>query len=394
MKQIYLDNNATTQVAPEVLEAMLPYLSEEFGNPSSMYKLAGRAERAISHAREQVADLLGAHPEEIIFTSCGTESDNTVFYSALETQPAKPRVVTTAVEHSAVLNNAQYLEKRGQPVTWLGVDSQGRLDMAQAMAAMTPDTGLLAVMYANNETGTVFPIPQLAEVAAERGVHFLTDAVQVVGKIPINLAQLPVTYLALSGHKLHAPKGVGALYVRKGTPFRPFMRGGHQEHGRRAGTENVPYIVGLGAACELAKKQFAEEARVAKLRDRLERGILDAVPDALVNGDVENRLPNTTNIAFKHIEGEAILLLLDRVGIMASSGSACTSGSLEPSHVLRAMGVPYTYAHGSIRFSLSRYNTDKDVDYLLQELPPIIKKLREISPFSSGDFCVATCQTV
>ena len=394
MKQIYLDNNATTQVAPEVLEAMLPYLSEEFGNPSSMYKLAGRAERAISHAREQVADLLGAHPEEIIFTSCGTESDNTVFYSALETQPAKPRVVTTAVEHSAVLNNAQYLEKRGQPVTWLGVDSQGRLDMAQAMAAMTPDTGLLAVMYANNETGTVFPIPQLAEVAAERGVHFLTDAVQVVGKIPINLAQLPVTYLALSGHKLHAPKGVGALYVRKGTPFRPFMRGGHQEHGRRAGTENVPYIVGLGAACELAKKQFAEEARVAKLRDRLERGILDAVPDALVNGDVENRLPNTTNIAFKHIEGEAILLLLDRVGIMASSGSACTSGSLEPSHVLRAMGVPYTYAHGSIRFSLSRYNNDKDVDYLLQELPPIIKKLREISPFSSGDFCVATCQTV
>ena len=394
MKQVYLDNNATTQVAPEVLEAMLPYLSEEFGNPSSMYKLAGRAECAINHAREQVADLLGAHPEEIIFTSCGTESDNSVFYSALETQPNKPRVVTTAVEHSAVLNNAQYLEKKGQPVTWLGVDNQGRLDMAQAMAAMTPDTGLLAVMYANNETGTVFPIPQLAEVAAERGVHFLTDAVQVVGKIPIDLAKLPVTYLAMSGHKLHAPKGVGALYVRKGTPFRPFMRGGHQEHGRRAGTENVPYIVGLGAACELAKKQFAEEARVAKLRDRLERGILDMVPDALINGDVESRLPNTTNIAFKHIEGEAILLLLDRVGIMASSGSACTSGSLEPSHVLRAMGVPYTYAHGSIRFSLSRYNNDKDVDYLLQELPPIIKKLREISPFSSGDFCVATCQTI
>ena len=394
MKQVYLDNNATTQVAPEVLEAMLPYLSEEFGNPSSMYKLAGRAECAISHAREQVADLLGAHPEEIIFTSCGTESDNSVFYSALETQPNKPRVVTTAVEHSAVLNNAQYLEKKGQPVTWLGVDNQGRLDMAQAMAAMTPDTGLLAVMYANNETGTVFPIPQLAEVAAERGVHFLTDAVQVVGKIPIDLAKLPVTYLAMSGHKLHAPKGVGALYVRKGTPFRPFMRGGHQEHGRRAGTENVPYIVGLGAACELAKKQFAEEARVAKLRDRLERGILDMVPDALINGDVESRLPNTTNIAFKHIEGEAILLLLDRVGIMASSGSACTSGSLEPSHVLRAMGVPYTYAHGSIRFSLSRYNNERDVDYLLQELPPIIKKLREISPFSSGDFCVATCQTI
>ena len=393
MKQIYLDNNATTQVAPEVLEAMLPYLTEEFGNPSSMYSLAGRAEHAISHAREQVADLLGAQPDEIIFTSCGTESDNTVFYSALEVQPGKPRVVTTTVEHSAVLNNAQYLEKKGQPVTWLAVNNSGQLDLAQALASMTPDTGLLAVMYANNETGTLFPIPQLAEMAAERGVHMLTDAVQVVGKIPINLASMPVTYLALSGHKLHAPKGVGALYVRKGTPFRAFMRGGHQEQGRRAGTENVPYIVGLGAACELAKKQFHEEARVAHLRDRLEQGILQTVPNALINGDVQNRLPNTTNIAFKHIEGEAILLMLDRVGVMASSGSACTSGSLEPSHVLRAMGVPYTYAHGSIRFSLSRYNTEKEVDYLLRELPPIIKKLREISPFSSGDFCVAACST-
>lgn len=393
MKQVYFDNNATTKVAPEVLEAMLPFLGEEYGNPSSMYSLAGRSEQAVYTAREQVADLLGASPDEIIFTSCGTESDNTAFYSAMEVQPDKQDIVTTQVEHSAVLNSGQYYEKKGHKVTWLGVDGHGRLDLAEAIEAMTPTTGLLAVMYANNETGTVFPIPELAEKAAELGVHMLTDAVQAVGKIPIDLKKLPVSYLALSGHKLHAPKGVGALYVRKGTPFRAFLRGGHQEHGRRAGTENVPYIVGLGAACELAKKYFQDELRVARLRDRLEKGILDQIPDAMINGDMENRLPNTSNIAFKHIEGEAILLLLDQAGIQASSGSACTSGSLEPSHVLRAMGVPYTYAHGSIRFSLSRYTTEDDIDYVLRELPPIIKKLREISPFSSGDFCMAACET-
>ena len=393
MKEIYVDNNATTKVAPEVLEAMLPYLSEEFGNPSSMYSLAGRAEKAISLAREQVADLLGAHPNEIIFTSCGTESDNTVFYSALEVQPAKRQVITTAVEHSAVLSNGQYLEKKGFDVTWLGVDKEGRLSLDELASALGENTALLSVMYANNETGTVFPIPEIAELAAEKGVHFLTDAVQAVGKIPINLAKLPVTYLALSGHKLHAPKGVGALYVRGGTPFRAYMRGGHQEHGRRAGTENVPYIVGLGAACQLAKKHLQAEQNLARLRDRLENGILETIPDAIINGDKNNRLPNTTNIAFRHIEGEAILLLMDRKGIYASSGSACTSGSLEPSHVLRAMGIPYTYAHGSIRFSLSRYNTEQDIDYILRELPPIIARQREISPFSSGDFCRAACET-
>ena len=382
MKSVYLDNNATTPVAPEVLEAMLPYLTEEYGNPSSMYSLSGRSERAMALAREQVAELLGAEPDEIIFTACGTESDNTAFYSALETQPGKNHLITTKVEHAAVLNSAAEYERKGLPVTWLGVDGAGRLNLDELEQALSADTALLAVMYANNETGTIFPVPRIAELAAERGIQMLTDAVQAVGKIPLNLKKLPVTYLALSGHKLHAPKGIGVLYVRRGTRFVPFIKGGHQEHGHRAGTENVPYIVGLGKACEIARKRFHEEERVAGLRDRLEKGILELVPDALVNGDVDNRLPGTSNIAFKHIEGEAILLLLDRVGIMASSGSACTSGSLEPSHVLRAMGVPYTYAHGSIRFSLSRYTSEDDVDYVLRELPPIIKRLREISPFT------------
>lgn len=392
MKRIYLDNNATTQVAPEVLEAMLPYLSEEYGNPSSMYALAGSSEKAVAHAKEQVADLLGAEPDEIIFTSCGTESDNAAFYSALETQPGKEHLISTRVEHPAVLNTMQHYEKKGLPVTWLEVDEFGRLDLAEVMQSLTPDTALISVMHGNNETGTVFPIEEIAKMAAERGIQMHTDAVQSVGKLPINLREMPVTYLAMSGHKLHAPKGIGVLYLRRGTKFSPFIMGGHQEHGRRGGTENVPYIIGLGKACEIAKNQFHEETRVAQMRDRLEKGIIDIVPDALINGDVENRLPGTTSIAFKHIEGEAILLLLDRVGIMASSGSACTSGSLEPSHVLRAMGVPYTYAHGSIRFSLSRYNSEQDVDYVLRELPPIIKRLREISPFSSADFCMAACE--
>jgi cysteine desulfurase len=284
-----------------------------------------------------------------------------------------------------VLNLVQHLEKRGYEATYLGVNAKGQLDLDELRDGIRKDTALVSIMYANNETGVVFPMDEIAAIVKERGVQMHTDAVQVVGKLPIDVSSLPVDYLALSGHKLHAPKGIGALYVRKGTPFRPFMRGGHQERGRRAGTENAASIVALGKACELATVNMEEErTRVKALRDRLEAGLLAAVPDSLVNGDITSRLPNTSSIAFKYVEGEAILLLMDGHGICASSGSACTSGSLEPSHVLRAMGVPFTYAHGSIRFSLSRFNTDADVDLVLREVPPIINRLREISPFREG----------
>lgn len=380
---IYLDNNATTRVAPEVVADMLPLFTELYGNASSMHTFGGQMARYINQAREQVATLLGARPEEIIFTSCGTESDSTAIYSALETQPEKRHFITTRVEHPAVLALGTLLETRGYDVTWLGVDSMGRLDLEELRRAIRKDTALVSIMYANNETGTVFPIRDIAAIVKEGGAQLHVDAVQAVGKEPINLAETPIDYLALSGHKLHAPKGVGALYVRRGTRFRPFLRGGHQERGRRAGTENVPYIVGLGKACELAGQFMAEErTTVAALRDTLERGLLASIPNAIVNGDVEHRLPNTSSIAFEAVEGEALLLMMDQFGICASSGSACTSGSLEPSHVLRAMGVPFTYAHGSIRFSLSRYTTEKDIDTVLEVFPPIVKNLREISPFT------------
>jgi len=381
-EMIYLDNNATTAVAPEVLEAMLPFLREQYGNPSSMYAFAGTAHRAMDKAREQVASLLGATADEIVFTACGTESDSTAILGAFEAQPEKRHFITSRVEHSAVIAMGQYLERKGYRVTWLDVDEKGQIYLDQLDKAMTPDTGIVSLMYANNETGTVFPIPEVAAMAKARGVVLHVDAVQAVGKLPINLATLPVNYLALSGHKLHAPKGVGALYVRRGTPFRPFLRGGHQEHGRRAGTENVASIVALGAACELAAKHIEDEnTRVKALRDRLESGLLQAIPEARINGDAAMRLPNTTNISFKYVEGEAILLLLDQEGICASSGSACTSGSLEPSHVLRSMGVPFTYAHGSVRLSLSRYTTEAEIDRTLEVLPRVITRLREISPY-------------
>ena len=379
---IYLDNNATTAVAPEVLEAMLPYLREQYGNPSSMYAFGGTAHKALDKAREQVAALIGATPEEIVFTACGTESDSTAILGAFEAQPEKRHFITSKVEHSAVIAMGQYLERKGYRVTYLDVDDKGQLDLNQLDKAMTPDTGIVSLMYANNETGTIFPIPEAAVMAKECGVVFHVDAVQAVGKLPINLAELPLNYLALSGHKLHAPKGVGALYVRRGTPFRPFLRGGHQENGRRAGTENVASIVALGAACELAAKHIRDEnTRVRALRDKLETGLLKAVSEARINGDVASRLPNTTNISFKYVEGEAILLLLDQEGICASSGSACTSGSLEPSHVLRSMGVPFTYAHGSVRLSLSRYTTEAEIDKALEVIPAVIARLREISPY-------------
>lgn len=382
MKVVYLDNNATTAVAPEVLTAMLPYLGELYGNPSSMHTFGGQIAHAVEKARESVAELLHADADEIMFTASGSEGDNTAIWSALQSQPEKRHIVTTRVEHPAVLNVCKYWEREGYHVQYLGVDNKGRLDIDEYKEALTPDTALATIMFANNEVGNIYPIQKLSEIARERGILFHTDAVQAVGKIPIDLRHMPVDMLTLSGHKINAPKGIGALYIRKGVRFRSFVRGGHQERGRRAGTENVPYIVGLGMAAQLSREFMQmERVDVAMLRDRLEAGLLEKIPDSIVNGDLENRLPNTSNISFKNVEGEAILLMLDRLGIAASSGSACTSGSLEPSHVLRAMGVPFNYAHGSIRLSLSRYTTDGDVDYVIKEFPGVIETLRTISPF-------------
>ena len=381
---IYFDNNATTAVAPEVLEAMLPAFGPLYGNPSSMHTFGGQMGRYINEAREQVGQLIGAHPEELIFTSCGSESDNAAWYSATETQPEKRHVITTKVEHSAVLAYAHYLEDKGYEVTWLGVDKKGQISLEELEKAIRPDTALVSMMYANNETGTIFPIEKVAQIVKSRGVQLHIDAVQAVGKEIIDLQKLPIDYLAISGHKLHAPKGVGVLYVRRGTRFRPYLKGGHQERGRRAGTENVPYIIGLGKACELAGAKIEEErTKVAAMRDRLQAGLLAAIPNAKINGDEAHRLPNTVNISFEAVEGEALLLQMDQYGICASSGSACTSGSLEPSHVLRAMGVPFNYAHGSVRFSLCRYNTEAEVDRVLEVMPKIVHDLREISPFAA-----------
>ncbi|MDR2695464.1 MAG: cysteine desulfurase NifS [Deltaproteobacteria bacterium] len=382
---IYLDNNATTKVAPEVFEAMRPYLAELYGNASSMYRFGGRLGAALNTAREQTAALLGAAPEEIVFTSCGTESDATAIWSALRAQPDKRHIVTTQVEHPAVLTLCKHCGLHGYSVTFLPVDEKGLVSLDALAAALRDDTALVSMMYANNESGVIFPVAEAAAMAGARGIPFHTDAVQAVGKIPIRLSGLPVDYLALSGHKLHAPKGIGALYVRRGAKFRPFLLGGQQEYGRRAGTENVAFIVALGKAAELAAARINEEnTAVRALRDRLETGLMSAIPEAVVNGDSEKRLPNTLNIAFRHIEGEAILLMLDRLGICASSGSACASGKLEPSNVLRATGVPVTHVHGSVRFSLSRYTTQEEIDYVVRELPPIVARLRELSPFGKG----------
>jgi cysteine desulfurase len=382
MKTIYFDNNATTKMAEEVLEEIKPLFCELYGNPSSMHTFGGQIGRRIRRAREQVANLLGCDPSEIIFTSCGTESDNAAIKGTLAAAPNKRKVITTRVEHPAVLAVCRDLENHGYTVVELGVDKEGRLDLAELEGEIDDDTALVTIMYANNETGVMFPVDKIAELVAEKGTVFHTDAVQAVGKIPLNLAQSSIDLLSLSAHKLHGPKGVGVLYVKKGTRISPFMLGGHQEAGRRAGTENVPGVVGLGKACELAAENLEEEnSRVKYLRDKLENAILKQCPDSRLNGDKKNRLPNTTNISFEYIEGEAILLMLDKYGICASSGSACTSGSLEPSHVLRAMGVPFTAAHGSIRFSLSRYNTEEEVDYTIEKLPGIVNHLRELSPF-------------
>ena len=384
MKPIYLDNNATTRVAPEVVEEMLPYFGQYYGNPSSMHTFGGNVGMKLKEARSKLADLLGAQPEEIVYTSCGTESDSTAIWAALRSNPEKRHLITSKVEHPAVKNLAEYLSHNGYRVTFVPVDRQGNLDLEYLYDHLSDDTAIVSLMWANNETGVIFPIEEVAAKTRSRGIVLHTDAVQAVGKVPINLADNQVDMLSLSGHKLHAPKGVGALYVRRGTKFAPFLLGGHQERGRRGGTENVASIVGLGKAAELAADHIAEEnQKVRALRDKLENGLLKRIPNSIVNGNPDHRLPNTTSIAFEYVEGEAILLMMDEFGICASSGSACTSGSLEPSHVLRAMGVPFTAAHGSIRFSLSIYNTESEIDLIIDKLPPIIERLRKMSPFWS-----------
>lgn len=392
MKTVYLDNNATTQVAAEVLEAMLPYYRDFYGNPSSMHSFGGQVAKTIREAREQVAVLIGAMPEEIVFTSCGTESDNAAIRSALATNPDRRHVVISRVEHPAVKALGMDLVRQGYRVTELPVDKEGLLDLDQYEKSLATDTAVVSLMWANNETGVLFPVEKAAEMARDRGILFHTDAVQAVGKIPIAMNTNAIDMLSLSGHKLHAPKGIGVLYIRKGTKYSPFLIGGHQEKQRRGGTENTPSIIGLGKASELAARNMEREnTEVKRLRDKLEAELLSRIPSSRVNGDVLHRLPNTTNISFGFVEGEGILLLMDEHGICASSGSACTSGSLQPSHVLRAMGVPFTMAHGSIRFSLSVYTTEAEIDFVIGKLPQIIERLRAMSPYwNSGEPACAT----
>lgn len=380
---IYLDNNATTMVSPEVVEAMLPFFTEQFGNPSSIHQFGNKVGMAIKNARKQVQKLLGAeHDSEIIFTSCGTESDSTAILSALRCQPERKEIITTVVEHPAILSLCENLEKEGYTVHYLKVDGKGRLDLQEYAKLLTDNVAVVSVMWANNETGTYFPVVEMAAMANAKGAMFHTDAVQAVGKIAINLKDTKIDMLSLSGHKLHAPKGIGVLYLRRGVRFRPLLRGGHQERGRRAGTENAASIVALGKAAEMALEHMEHEnICVRAMRDKLKEGILAAVPNCFVTGDPDNCLPNTLNIAFEYIEGEAILLMLNKHGIAASSGSACTSGSLEPSHVMRAMGIPYTAAHGTVRFSLSRYNNMAEVEKVIEAVPPVIQQLRKLSPY-------------
>ncbi len=393
-KVYYFDNNATSRVAPEVAAEMQPFFNDLYGNPSSMHFFGGANQKYLDLARQRVAALLGAAPEEIVFTSCGTESDSTALWSAVRAFPDKKHIITTKVEHPAVMNVCKFLETQGYRVTYLPVDNTGQLNLADLQAALTHETAIVSIMWANNETGVIFPVEEAARISHAKGALFHTDAVQAVGKLPINLKDTKIDFLSLSGHKLHAPKGIGVLYIKKGSRFAPFMMGGHQEHGRRAGTENVPYIAGLGKAAELAAANLEKENTYVKaLRDRLEAGLLK-IPNSRINGGGANRLPNTTNISFEYIEGESILLMISEKGICASSGSACTSGSLEPSHVLMSMAVPQTYAHGSVRFSLSVYNTQEEVDYIIKEFPPIIERLRSISPFADGKplFGMESCE--
>lgn len=386
MPVIYLDNNATTRVAPEVVEAMMPYLTEQYFNPSSMYEPAEGPAAAVRSARATIARHLGARPNEILFTSCATESNNTAILGTIAANPRRRHILTTAVEHPAVYEVVKDLGRRGLDVELLPVDRSGRLDMTELVRRLRPDTLLVSVMHANNETGVVFPVAEVARIAKEtdRGIVVHTDATQTAGKLRLDLSGdfRNVDLLSFSGHKLHAPKGIGALFVRRGTPCRPFMLGGHQEDGRRAGTENVPYVVGLATALDLTMATLEEdEPRIRGLRDRLENDLLERIPYLEVNGADAERLDNTLNASCHFVEGEGILYQLSSHGICASSGSACTSGSLEPSHVLRAMQVPFTAVHGSTRFSLSRYTTDDEVDRVVEVFPEIVANLRRLSPY-------------
>ena len=395
MKRIYMDNNATTAVRPEVLDAMLPFFREHFGNPSSVH-WAGRAvSPAVEKAREQVARLVNCSPAEIVFVSCGSEGDNHAIKGTAEALREKGNhIITTSVEHPAVLNTCQALEKQGFEVTYLPVDRDGMLDLQDLEAAITDKTILISVMWANNETGNIFPIEEIGAIAKKHKIRFHSDAVQAVGKIPVDVQTAGVDLLVISGHKLGAPKGVGALYIRRGTKLTPLIHGGHQERNRRAGTHNVPGIVGLGVACELAASEQGSHAeKIRALRDRLEKGIFEQIPEVKLNGHPTLRLPNTLNVSFAYIEGESLLLNFDMKGIAASSGSACTSGSLEPSHVMGAMCVDVVLAHSSTRFSLGPDNTEEDVDYILEVLPPIVQRLRDMSPLYNRGGQPMTCET-
>ncbi len=379
---VYADNAATTKLSPAVLEAMMPYLTEEYGNPSSLYRFGDHAKRAIEQARKEVADVLGAEPFEILFTGGGTEADNWVkeIMRSLKAR-GKNHFITSAVEHHALLHSAQRLQKEGFEVTFIPVDREGRIDPEQVRAAIRPETGLVSIMFANNEIGTIYPIKEIGAICRQAGVLFHTDAVQAAGHLPINVKEMNIDLLSLSAHKFHGPKGVGAFYCRRGIPLPSLIDGGAQERGKRAGTENVAGIVGLGAALRLANEEMSEaSARVSAMRDRLIDGILQTVPMCRLNGPRHNRLPGNCNISFLGIEGESLLLRLDLAGIAASSGSACASSSLDPSHVLLAIGLPHEVAHGSVRLSLSDYNTEEDVDYILEKLPEIVSTLRSMSP--------------
>ncbi|MCG8633766.1 MAG: cysteine desulfurase NifS [Desulfobacterales bacterium] len=383
MDVIYTDNNATTKVADEVIQEMMPFFGEFYGNPSSMYTFGDEVGKKITRARQQVADLINADPGEIIFTSCGTESDNAAINAAITAFPEKKHLITSVVEHPAIKNLYSYLaDKKGYEVTFVPVDKKGRLDTQALYDAMSENTAIVSLMWANNETGVIFPVEEVAVKAREKGILFHTDAVQATGKIDIDVKKTGVDMLSLSGHKIHAPKGIGVLYVKQGFKFPPFLIGGHQEDGRRGGTENTVSIIGLGKACELARENLElMNTEVRELRDYLESRLLEEIPGTSVNGDRDNRLPNTLSIGFDAVEGESILMLLDRKGICASSGSACTSGSLDPSHVLMAMDVPFKSAHGTIRFSLSHYNTKAEMDIIVETMIPTIDKLRQMSPF-------------